>query len=695
MLSVNSSSSSGLSEGFTTVLVKSLSESAKKYFQLVQNVPGFIAPLGATPSKNGINFAIHSTSETMNLRIYQDVKNKPIYTLKLDSTIHKTGNVWHVFVDGLPKTNLYYSYENELSNGKDILDPYAKGVISRSQYGIGDNGKDDYSYRPIGAIIGGEGNVFEWEGDEPLNRDKKDMIIYEMHVRGFTKHHSSKLESSGTFASIIDKIEYFKSMGINTIELQPIHEFNEMNYGDSWGYNTVNFFSPMNRYGRSEKPQDVVNEFKMMVKELHKNGIEVILDVVFNHTGEGNEHGPQQSFKSLDKNSYYMINNDGYYINKSGCGNTLNCNNPTTKNLILDSLKYWVQEMHVDGFRFDLASVFNRDSHGNVIYGQTPILDAISNDPVLKNTKLIAEPWDTEMQQLGAFTSHDTRWQEWNGNYRDAARSYLKGEASAKKLFAGALCGSETVFKNQGGSPLNSINFVTAHDGFTLKDLVSYNGKHNYANGDENRDGCDNNLSWNCGIEGGTDDQLVLRSRRQQMRNLHLALMVSTGTPMVLMGDEYGHTKNGNNNTYKLDELNQFNWDKLSEDEGFNRFFGLLNQYRLSNEILRKDQFLTGKDIVWHGANPYEPNWDDPLLSFTLKGTLDPEEQLNLAFNASNTPITLTLPEPPIGKQWHVVVNTSVEAPYDFISEENTEPLCDREFVLYPYSSIMLEAKQK
>lgn len=650
--------------------------------------------LGATLQLGGINFAIHSTSKKMKLCIYDDLNSEPLFTCKLDDTVHKTANVWHAFIAGLPSNKpLFYSYRNERTK-EHILDPYAKGVMSRQNYGIGDGGPSDYSYRPVGAIVGGTNSNFDWEGDVPPNHPKKDLIIYEMHVRGFTKDASSGSKVGGTFADIVEegKIEHLKSMGIKAVELQPIHEFNEMNFDDSWGYNSINFFSPMNRYGHSRNPQEVINEFKYMVRELHKNGIEVILDVVFNHTGEGDKNGPTLSFKPLDEKGYYIINSEGYHINTSGCGNTLNCNHPVTQQMIIDSLKYWVEEMHVDGFRFDLAPVFNRDGNGFVI-NNSPLLEAIINEPALANIKLIAEPWDPEVQQNGVFAAQNPRWQEWNNKYRDAARRYIKGDVSAKGLFAHALCGSKSMFDNQNSSPINSINFISAHDGFTLKDLVSFNGKHNEINGNNNTDGTNENYSWNCGMEGETDNSVVLGYRARQMKNLHLALMTSTGIPMLLMGDEYGHTKNGNNNTYNQDSLNQFKWDQLLENKAFSRFFGLMNQYRSSHEILRKEHFLEECDIDWHGQHPYQPNWGEPLLAFTLKGE-DQAEQLTLAFNPSDRAVTFTLPPAPEGKRWHVVVNTSQQTPLDFLEDDQTQPLDYPTFDILPYSSILLETKE-
>lgn len=653
----------------------------------VRFLKGNPSKLGAETKNNSVNFAIHSTSDSMKLYIYDDPNGEPLYTYELDKTINKTNSIWHVLVTGLPSKTLYYCYRNERSPNP-ILDPYAKGVFSRKKYGIGEKSPEDSSYHPMGVIVSGEKNSFNWEQDDVrIRHDKKDLIIYEMHVRGFTADPSSGVKSPGTFAGIIEKIDYLKSLGVNAIELQPIHEFDEMQFNNSWGYMSANFFSLFSRYGSNEDPQELINEFKTMVKELHKNGIEVILDVVFNHTGESNEKGPTYSFKALDNSAYYILDADGHYVNKSGCGNTLNCNNPITKQMIIDSLKYWVTEMHIDGFRFDLASILAGDEHGHPIKDTLTIIKDIASEPVLAKTKLIAEPWDPETQLSGAFTSTDPRWQEWNEKFRDSARRFISGDSCAKGAFASTLCGSNFIFEQGGGTASNSINFITAHDGFTLNDLVSYNQKQNATGG------CEHNYSWNCGAEGVTDKEDVLRSRRQQMRNLHLALLTATGVPMVLMGDEYGHSKNGNNNTYNEDFLNHFHWDKISDQDHFKRFFSLVNQYRMSHKILRKGQFLQGKDIEWHGMkHEYAPNWNDSFLAYTLKDD-ETKEAILLAFNPSDTLAPFILPPPPYGKKWHLVVNTSERSPKDFLEEGETRPLDHPEFKLFPYSSIMLEAK--
>ncbi len=379
------------------------------------------------------------------------------------------------------------------------------------------------------------------------------MVIYEMHTRGFTHDPSSKVKQPGTFSAITEKIPYLKKLGVNTIELLPINEFNESEYPrknphtgkqlmNYWGYSTINFFSPMNRYASGDNASDTIHEFKSMVKELHRNKIEVILDVVFNHTAEGNELGPTLSFRGLENNTYYMLNNDKQFLNFSGCGNTMNCNHPVVREMIHDCLRYWVTEMHVDGFRFDLASILGRDSDGTPL-SSPPLLERIALDPLFAQTKLIAEAWDAAgLYQVGSFPSWGV-WAEWNGQYRDTIRCFIKGDKNLSATFATRLCGSSDMYAN-GRSPSHSINFTTSHDGFTLSDLVSYNHKHNIDNGENNNDGDNHNNSWTCGAEGPTKKRLIIALRERQKRNMHMALMLSQGIPMITMGDEYGHTKN-------------------------------------------------------------------------------------------------------------------------------------------------------
>ena len=529
-------------------------------------------PLGTTFTKNGVNFSLFTDSEEeVNLCLFFKGKEQPQEIV----IPYHTGKMRHLFIQELDPEIYAYAYRikyNEKENPIYLSDPYAKGLDTPTAWNSAKT-----AYTPLGLLMSVE--PFDWEGDQALNIPMNELIIYEMHVRGFTVHPASQVVKKGTFSGLIEKIPHLVDLGINAVELLPIFEFNEGEYtlsnsqGKSlyqyWGYSTVNFFSPMNRYAVSEEREAVLHEFKTLVKELHKNGIEVILDVVYNHSAEGNALGPIYNYKGLANSIYYMLDGENQYRNYTGCGNTLNCNHPIMRYLILDSFRYWVAEMHVDGFRFDLASILYRGEKGEVLQNP-PIVDVISEDPVLADVKFIAEPWDANgLYQVGSFYCESKRWSEWNARYRDCTRKFLRGEKGLKGEFATRLCGSQDLY-NESRSPSTSINFVTCHDGFSLKDLVSYNQKHNLDNGEDNRDGTNENDSWNCGVEGPTNDMQIMALRERQMRNFHLALIISQGVPMFHMGDEYGHTKMGNNNTWCQDnDLNWFLWDELKKNQAF------------------------------------------------------------------------------------------------------------------------------
>jgi len=581
----------------------------------------------------------------------------------------------------------------------------------------------------------------------------KDLVIYEMHVRGFTADASAGVSQPGTYAALTQKMDYLASLGVNALELLPIQGFNELEYYEIkpgaaprfnfWGYSTCHFFSPMTRYSAAAAngggAPEVSAELKNFVKQAHRRGMEVILDVVFNHTAEGNEMGPSISFRGLDNRVYYMLAPEGQYYNYSGCGNTFNCNHPVARRFILDSLKFWVTEYHIDGFRFDLASILTRahsawqqttrvDSEGEVQAAfsgdggsggavtledggmsngsgvptgtpltDPPLIEEISMDPVLANTKLIAEAWDCDMlNQVGAFPHYGGRWAEWNGSFRDTVRQFMKGtDGPWVGAFAEALCGSPDTYGkhepkedfwwgNNGGRkwvggrlPQHSVNFITAHDGFTLADLVSYNEKHNDANGEDNNDGEQHNLSWNCGAEGATGDAGVLRLRQRQMRNLMSALLVAQGVPMILMGDEYGHTKGGNNNTYCHDtHLNWHDWTTAEADpSGLRRFVSSLIKFRHSRPELGLSDFPDGRVINWHSQLPNEPDWSDTsrMLAFTIAADPDCNFQargIYVAWNASHLPVTVELPNWP-GSKWLLVADTSKPAPFDFLAVDD------------------------
>lgn len=667
--------------------------------------PGFPHPYGVTRCPEGMNFALFSKHAwDVSLCLFEPDAEHPLCEIPLDNAIHKTGDVWHIFVYDLP-LNYQYGYRvggpyNPLQgqyfdNRQVLLDPYAKQVASPMKWGSGK--RRDSTHIHKGMVFPFES--FDWEGDKHPRIPQRDLIIYEMHVRGFTQDPSSQATDPGSFAGIIEKIPYLKSLGVNAVELMPLYEFNELgnqlcnpengeplyNY---WGYSTVNFFSPMNRLGSGNK--NVLTEFKELVKALHANGIEVILDVVYNHTSEGNRNGPTISFKGLENSTYYMLAPDGEYYNFSGCGNTFNCNHPVVREMIRDSLRYWVTEMHVDGFRFDLASILVR-SHDGIPLANPPIIEAIARDPILANTKLIAEAWDAGgLYQVGSFPSMGV-WAEWNGKFRDDVRTFIKGTDGAIGTFATRITGSEDLY-GKGRTPLQSINFITAHDGFTLADLVAYNEKHNLLNGEENRDGDNNNLSWNCGVEGATDKTAINTLRERQRKNFHATLMVSQGVPMILMGDEYGHTKLGNNNTWGHDSrLNWFQWDTLEKEQSFFRFYSMMIAFRKAHPILISSRFLGSKDITWHGIEPEKADWSGPsrFLACSLRDAIN-HYTLYMAFNASHEEVEAQLP--PMEKPWRRYVYTFLPAPEDILEDKDAQEVKGKSFTIAPYSVLILKS---
>ncbi|KAL6194575.1 hypothetical protein ACLB2K_035657 [Fragaria x ananassa] len=701
-------------------------------------------PFGATPCDGGVNFAVYAgnaVSATVCLITPADLEqDKVTEQIPLDPLNNKTGDVWHVFLTGDVKDIIYgYKFDGKFSPeeghyydpSKIVMDPYAKAVIRRGEFGnLGPNGN---CWPQMACMVPSFDDKFNWEGDLPLNYPQKDLIIYEMHVRGFTRHESSMTELPGTYLGLVEKLDHLKELGINCIELMPCHEFNELEYfgynsvlGDYkvnyWGYSTVNFFSPMIRYssaGTRNCGRDAINEVKFLVKEAHRRGIEVIMDVVFNHTAEGNENGPILSFRGADNSVYYMLAPKGEFYNCSGCGNTFNCNHPVVRQFIVDCLRYWVTEMHVDGFRFDLASIMTRGTslwdstnvYGSMIEGDLlttgtplaspPLIDMISNDPILHGVKLIAEAWDAGgLYQLGMFPQWGN-WSEWNGKYRDTVRQFIKGTDGFSGAMAKCLCGSPNLYQEGGGRPWNSINFICAHDGFTLADLVTYNNKHNLANGEDNNDVENHNNSWNCGQEGEFASISVRKLRKRQMRNFFVCLMVSQGVPMIYMGDEYGHTKGGNNNTYCHDNyINYFRWDKKEESSSdFFRFCCLMTKFRQECESLGLNYFPTAERLQWHGLAPGVPDWSETsrFVAFTLVDSV--KREIYIAFNASHLPVNVSLPERH-GYRWEPLVDTSKPSPFDFLSSDVPQrDIAVKQYAhfldanLYPmlsYSSIIL-----
>lgn len=658
--------------------------------EIFKTSPGTPSPQGISYFPNGVNFAVFTDSnEELTLCLFISADSPPDEI----PIPFRTGKLRHIFIHQLDGKYVAYAFRSKYREQSKIylLDPYSFQVNTSCHWLSND------SYRPLGIFASPE--PFDWENDQHPDIPSSDLVIYEMHVRGFTNDPSSNITHKGTYLGLIEKIPHLLDLGINAVELLPVCEFNESEYTlinpetnqrlcQYWGYSTVNFFSPMNRYSQA----NAVNEFKAMVKELHKNGIEVFLDIVYNHTAEGNQFGPIYNFKGLANDVYYMMVGPGQYRNYSGCGNTVNCNQPVVRNFILQSLRYWVSEMHVDGFRFDLASIFYRGQSGEVL-AFPPIIDAITEDPILANVKLIAEPWDASgLYQVGSFFSESTRWSEWNGKYRDCIRKFIKGDKGLKGEFATRISGSQDLYAAK-KTPAASINFITCHDGFTLRDLVSYNEKHNFNNGEDNRDGTSHNDSWNCGIEGQTSDESILKLRQKQMRNFHLALMISQGIPLLNMGDEYCHTKNGNNNTWCQDnELNWFLWDELEKQKEFYRFYKGLIHFRKQEPLLRRKTFLKDNDIVWHGVEPHKPEWDkeDGLIAFSLVDERDGND-LFIALNTSSHAINIQLPERTDKKSWHWIVNTSQPSPLDFLDGQG-QKVQSGYYSMPCFSSILLKA---
>lgn len=673
---------------------------------------GFPEPFGISYHDGGINFALFSKNATeVTLCLFDSNTEDLAAELVLDPRENKTGDVWHIYLKDI-KENFYYSYlvngpyqhnsKNPFSQKFHLLDPYAIRLTTGNQWGktLSPSGHPLTNYRPQGEIHL-DSAPFDWESDQSPEIPMQDLVIYEMHVRGFTQDPSSAVQNPGTFLGVIEKIPHLIELGVNAVELLPIQEFNECEFSlthprmktplyNFWGYSTVNFFAPMNRYASNNG--DAIKECKMMIKALHSHGIEVILDIVFNHTAEGNEKGPVLSFKGIDNAVYYILDEKGHYLNYSGCGNTFNCNHPVVNELIIKALRYWVLEMHVDGFRFDLASIFYRGTNGNPL-SLAPVVEAISKDPILANIKLIAEPWDAVgFYQVGSFDPNEKRWSEWNGKYRDVVRRFINGTPASSGEFAMRISGSEDLYHFR--SPCASINFVTVHDGFTLADLVSYNQKHNLDNDEDNRDGTDMNDSWNCGVEGPTDNKKILLLRERQMRNFHLALMVSQGIPMLLMGDEYAHSKKGNNNTWCQDnELNWFQWDQLRENQSFYRFYRRLIHFRQHHNLLRRETFLSPEDVDWHGQEPLKPDWSsrNSFVAFSLKDSIN-ENDLYIAFNTQDNSVAIKLPQPPQSKSWYWVVNTGNLPPNDFYEASEMSSLVGNTYKMIGHSAIMLKA---
>src|ERR1700735_5208460 len=590
------------------------------------------SPLGATIFPSGANFSVFSRGATAVDLLLFDREDHPRHARVIPSAplASRAYHYWHTFVPGLRPGQLYgYRVHGpfdpasgmRFDPAKILLDPYGRGVVVPRSYSRNAAWLEGDNAATAMKSVVVDTHAYDWEGDKPLHRPSSRTIIYEMHVRGFTRHPGSGIADKlrGTYAGLIEKIPYLQQLGITAIELLPVFQFDaqdappgRVNY---WGYAPVSFFAPHQGYSSRQDPLGPVNEFRDMVKALHRAGIEVILDVVFNHTAEGNQDGPTLSFRGLENSAYYILEKDrSRYTNYSGTGNTLNGNNPIVRRMIAGSLRYWVEQMHVDGFRFDLASILDRDESGNLL-PNPPVLWDIDSAPTLAATKLIAEAWDAAgLYQVGSFIGDS--WREWNGRFRDDVRSFLRGDDGFVAPLADRLLGSPQIYGHKEREAEASINFVTCHDGFTLNDLVSYNQKHNKANGENNRDGSDDNRSHNWGVEGPTDDPVVEKLRTRQVKNFLTVTMVSLGLPMILMGDEVRRTQRGNNNAYCQDnETSWFDWTLLAKHADLYRFVRLLNRHRLMRntgpemETVSLNQLLRTADRAWHGVRLGQPDW--------------------------------------------------------------------------------------
>lgn len=668
--------------------------------------PGFFDINGATALSDGVCFTIHSQGATScELLLYEPYAKEPFAILKYPDN-YRIGNVFSMIVFDLDVEDFQYAFRLDgpydkkkgllFDKHKPLLDPYAKAVVGQSEWGQ----KPDAFLGYRGRVVK---NNFDWGITKPSIIPMEDLIIYEMHVRGFTKDASSGVAHPGTFHGIMEKIPYLKELGINAVELMPIFEFDEMRDHrvidgrellDYWGYNTVSFFAPNTSYASDREYNHVGTELKQLIKTLKENGIEVILDVVFNHTAEGNEDGPFFSFKGIDNNVYYMLTPDGNYYNFSGCGNTVNCNHPVVQQMIVECLRYWVTTYRVDGFRFDLASILGRNEDGTPM-DKPPLLQTLAFDPILGDVKLIAEAWDAGgLYQVGNFPSWK-RWSEWNGKYRDDLRDFLKGGYWKAPEAALRISGSSDLYNPFERGTNASINFITCHDGFSLYDLYSYNHKHNEANGWNNTDGANDNRSWNCGAEGETEDPEVLALRRRMIRNACAVLMCSRGTPMFLAGDEFGNTKFGNNNSYCQDNITSWlDWRMLEKNKDLFEFFKFMIAFRKKHPVIHKQlpASVCGMDpIHTHNLNAEETDIPRDARTFCVSfAGYDKEKgKDDLIYVAVNTfweDVTITLPNLHGRGAWHLSVNTYGDGNGQYCYPEGQEVRIDRSFVMRPRS---------
>ncbi|MCM1048192.1 MAG: alpha-amylase family glycosyl hydrolase [Clostridiales bacterium] len=676
--------------------------------------PGFYNRDGAAAAPNGVSFTIHSFGATScTLLLFHPHENEPYARLRYPESYH-IGNTYSMLVFGLNIEEFEYAFQLDgpyderrgLLFNKDniLLDPYARAVTGQREWGERPADGKDYVYH--GRVVE---NNYDWGNIRQLEHPMEDLIIYELHVRGFTKDASSGVSAKGTYEGLRQKIPYLKDLGINAVELMPIFEFDEMENArvvdgeqlyNYWGYNTVCFFAPNTGYSSVVEHNHEGDELKQLIYELKENGIEVILDVVFNHTAEGNEDGPCFSFKGIDNNIYYMLTPDGHYYNFSGCGNALNSNHPMTRRFIMDCLRYWVTEYRVDGFRFDLASILTRDKNGMPM-SSPPIIEAIAGDSILGKVKLIAEAWDASgLYQVGNFPAFE-RWSEWNGRYRDDMRRFLKGDIGMASTAITRITGSQDLYGQSLRGAGASVNFLTCHDGFTLYDLYSYNTKHNEKNGWDNSDGDNNGNSWNCGCEGDTDDVEIETLRRRMVKNAFTTLMCSRGPAMFYAGDEFCNTQYGNNNAYCQDNITSWlDWNRLDKYKEIHDFFRFMIAFRKKHIIIRRTTTVSSlgfPDISVHNGNPWNDRTDSHtrLIGVMYAGRDESGQEDDIIFYGMNAywePLNMLLPELPGSMYWKVCVNTYVEYQDGKDMEQFTEFNGNRNLMIPPRTVVVLEA---
>jgi isoamylase len=673
--------------------------------------PGRAFPLGATPVHGGVNFSVWGRhAERLELVLFDAVDaREPSRVIPLDPTVHRSYHYWHVEVAGLRPGQLYGWRAHgpfdpprgmRFDGEKLLVDPYARAVAVPAAFDRrAGTLPGDTTATGIRSVVA-DLSSYDWEGDAPPKHPFTRTVIYEVHVRGFTRHPSSGVAPGrhGTYAGLIEKIPYLTSLGVTAVELMPVFAFDPQDApagrSNYWGYSPVSFFAPHPGYAVASDPLAALDEFRDLVKALHRAGLEVILDVVYNHTSEGDEFGPTTSFRGLDNFAYYLLASDwSRYANYTGCGNTLKASHPVVRRLILDSLRYWVAHMHVDGFRFDLASVLSRDESGAPLRS-APIVWEIESDPLLANTKLIAEAWDAAgMYQVGQWVGD--AWKEWNGKFRDDVRAFLRGDPGLTGRFADRLLASPDLYGTDWREPEQSVNFVTCHDGFTLNDLVSYEHKHNEANGEDNRDGTDDNRSFNCGVEGPTDAPEVEALRSRQVRNFLAATLLSAGVPMLSMGDEVRRSQGGNNNAYCQDnEGSWLDWGLLEKHRDLHAFTRTVIGLRLAidptePEGITLTDFLSRSEVEWHGVKLFEPDWSHASRSVAVSfRSIDGSIRVHFIFNAYTEALPFELPPTEAG--WRLLVDTAAPPPRDARSWDEALPLEGRTFLVQPNSMVLL-----